>query len=195
MFTGIIEEIGIIKNLEKKDNLITIEIEAKKITQELNIGDSIAVDGICLTCVNYKENFFSVNVMEQTLKISNLSYKKIGNKVNLERALKVNGRLNGHIVTGHITGTGKILKWIKSKEIGKIEILVDESLSKYIVSKGSITIDGISLTIGEIKGNIFSIYLIPHTLENTTLKDKKVGEVVNIEVDILAKYLEQLIKR
>ncbi|MFH1612470.1 MAG: riboflavin synthase [bacterium] len=194
MFTGIIEEIGIIEKLERKNNLITIKIEAKKITQELNISDSIAIDGICLTCVNYydKKNF-TVNVMEQTFKKTTLLSKKIGDKVNLEKALKLNGRLNGHIVTGHISGIGKIVKLIKSNETGKIEILVDKNLSKYIVFEGSIAIDGISLTIGEIKSNIFSIYLIPHTLENTTLLSKKIGEMLNIEVDILAKYLEKLI--
>jgi riboflavin synthase len=180
MFTGIIEEIGRIKTLMRRNRLARMEIEAEKVLADLKIGDSISVDGVCLTVVKIYRKRFLVEMMEETLRKTTFSNKKMGEKVNLERALRVGDRLGGHFITGHINTRGRILKKIPQGKSEKIEILLEEKLTD-LTPKGSIAIDGISLTIGEIRGNRISIYLIPHTLTNTTLGRKKIGEKVNIE--------------
>lgn len=181
MFTGIIEDLGTVKKISKTQ--ITVETKL----DDIKIGDSICVSGVCLTVINY--SLLTFGISEETFKKTNLGELKIGSIVNLERALKSDGRLGGHFVTGHIDGTGEILKIKKSGNSEIWQFSIPENLSKYIAEKGSVAIDGISLTIAEIKPNSFSAAIIPHTLKNTTLKEKKIGDTVNLETDILAKYI------
>ncbi|MBI5574212.1 MAG: riboflavin synthase [Elusimicrobia bacterium] len=190
MFTGIIEDLGTVKKINKMQ--ITVETKL----DDIKIGDSVCVNGVCLTVVDYlllvtRYSLLTFDISEETFKKTNLGELKIGSVVNLERALKSDGRLGGHFVTGHIDGTGKILKIKKSGNSEIWQFSIPEILSKYIAEKGSVAIDGISLTIVEKKINSFSVAIIPHTLKNTTLGIKKVGDTVNIETDILAKYILQ----
>ena len=179
MFTGIIEEIGVIKSFDGT-NLI---VECKKVLDGTQIGDSIAIDGCCQTVVSISKNSFSADVSSETLKIT--KGFRTGEKVNLERALTLSSRMGGHIVQGHIDGVAKYL--------GNSEFEISKGLEKYIVYKGSITIDGVSLTVSKVENNIFSVALIPHTKENTTLQYLKVGDFVNIETDILGRYVEKFL--
>ena len=190
MFTGIIEDLGTVKKISKTQ--ITVETKL----DDIKIGDSICVSGVCLTVVDYsllatRYSLFTADISEETFKKTNLGELKIGSIINLERALKSDGRLGGHFVTGHIDGTGKILKIKKSGNSEIWQFSIPENLSKYIAEKGSVAIDGISLTIALIgkKSDSFSAAIIPHTLKNTTLKEKKIGDTVNLETDILAKYI------
>ncbi|HAX61660.1 MAG TPA: riboflavin synthase [Elusimicrobia bacterium] len=188
MFTGIIEDLGTVKKINKTQ--ITVETKL----DDINIGDSICVSGICLTVsdlASSRVHEFTADISEETLKKTNLGELKIGSIINLERALKSDGKLGGHFVTGHIDGTGKILKIKKSGNSEIWQFSIPENLSKYIAEKGSVAIDGISLTVAEKKTNSFSTAIIPHTLNNTTLKEKKNGDTVNLETDILAKYVLQ----
>lgn len=179
MFTGIVEEIGTIKNFDGS-NLI---VECSKVLQDTKIGDSIAINGCCQTVVSMTGNSFSANVSSETLKIT--KGFKTGEKVNLERALTPSTRMGGHIVQGHVDGVAKYL--------GNSRFEILENLEKYIVYKGSVSIDGISLTISAVDKNIFEIAVIPHTLENTTFKYLKNGDFVNIETDILGRYVEKFL--
>ena len=181
MFTGIVEEIGKIKNFDGK----TLIVECSKILEETKIGDSIAINGCCQTVVSLSSNSFYANVSNETLKIT--KGFKVGEFVNLERALTPQTRMGGHIVQGHIDGVAKYL--------GNSSFEVSENISKYIVFKGSITIDGVSLTVAKCDGNIFSVAIIPHTNNNTTLKYLKSGDLVNIETDILGRYVEKFLSR
>ncbi len=193
MFTGIIEEIGIVKSIRGK----VITIEANKIFDDLKLGDSVAVNGTCLTVSSFEgktfPKIFNADITSETLSRTNLGDLKSGFKVNLERALTLNGRLGGHIVSGHIDGVG-IIKNI-SKNIDDIELTIEvpANLMKYIIEKGSIAVDGISLTIAEVNKNSFSVAIIPHTLKETILYYKKAGDKVNIENDIIGKYVEKLL--
>lgn len=200
MFTGIIEEIGVVKEFSKSGNSALVVVECKKILEGTNIGDSIAIDGICQTVTAIFPNSFSAQVSGETLGITTFSKLGIGSKVNLERALTFNGRLGGHIVTGHVDGLGKIKLIEKNQSSGnefyniKIEVEVGQGdLTKYIAKKGSITVNGISLTVSDIISNEFSMAIIPHTFKNTSLNNLKCGDFVNIEVDILAKYVEKIL--
>lgn len=179
MFTGIVEEIGLIKSFDGK-NLI---VECSKILDNTQIGDSIAINGCCQTVVSISQNSFSANVSDETLKIT--KGFKSGGKVNLERALTLQTRMGGHIVQGHIDGVAKYL--------GNSRFAVAKDIEKYIVYKGSICIDGVSLTVSDINNNIFSVAIIPHTLNNTTLSELKSGDLVNIETDILGRYVEKFL--
>lgn len=194
MFTGIIEEIGIVKEFSKSGKNALIVVECKKILEEVKIGDSIAIDGVCQTVVKFDKNSFSVQVSSETLNVTTFLRLKSGDKVNLERALTLSTRLGGHIVSGHVDGLGKIKS---SRTVGSefynLKIEIEKELTKYIVKKGSITINGISLTVADITSNEVSIAVIPQTFENTNLKSLKSGDYVNIEVDILAKYVEKLL--
>lgn len=203
MFTGIIEEIGIVKEFIRSGHSALITIKCEKIledyfsplTSHLSlIGDSIAIDGVCQTVVKFDKNSFSVQVSAETLDITTFSRLKTGDKVNLERALTINTRLGGHIVSGHVDGLGKI-KSVKSvgNEFYDLKLEVEKDLTKYIVKKGSITINGISLTVADISSNEVSVAVIPQTFEHTNLNNLKSGDYVNIEVDILAKYVEKLL--
>ena len=189
MFTGIVEEIGKILFVTK--NRITVE--AKTVTEDAKIGDSIAVNGVCLTVTAINSNGFDADVSPETFRVTNLGKLKNGSLVNLERAMPMNGRFGGHIVSGHVDGIGKICLLQKDNEFYNLVIELDEKESKYVVKKGSITINGISLTVAEIDGNIVRVAIIPHTFENTSLKTLKTGDYVNIETDIISKYVEKFL--
>lgn len=192
MFTGIIEEIGKVKMIQRGD-ITKIAIACDKVLNGTRIGDSIAVNGVCLTVTNVGKNLFTADLMRETLKSSNLGNLKIGSMVNLERALSISGRLNGHIVTGHVDTVGTIVNKNRIMNSNVFKIKIDERYSKYVVSKGSIAVDGISLTVVEALASYFTVSVIPHTELNTTLNFKRIGDSVNIEVDILSKYAEQLL--
>lgn len=187
MFTGIIEEIGEISSITKS----TITIKSKTVLEDAKLGDSIAVNGVCLTIVNLKKDKFTANVSEETFKITNFSELKSGDFVNLERALSLSSRLGGHIVTGHIDTVGEIVSIIDKNEFYDLSVKFDKNFENYVVKKGSITINGISLTIADINNNTVSVAIIPHTFNNTILKTLKSKDSVNIEFDILAKYVEK----
>lgn len=191
MFTGIVEEIGSLKELSIGSGLGNIEIECNKVLEETKIGDSIAVNGVCLTVNKINSNSFVADIMGETLDRTNLGRLKDGDKVNLERALKVSDRFGGHIVSGHVDGKGQILS-IDNKEDGTwFTISADKEILKYIILKGSITIDGISLTVAYVDNEVFKVSIIPHTLKNTILAQKIHGSYVNLENDIMGKYIEK----
>ena len=189
MFTGIVEEIGKILSIKEQE----ICIEAKKVLENTKAGDSIAVNGVCLTVRKILKSAFSADISPETYRVTSFSQQKTGSYVNLERAMLLHGRFGGHIVTGHIDGVGKIKSLKNDGDCYELEVLLEESDLKYVVKKGSITINGISLTIAEIRKNAVTIAVIPHTYENTSLKYLKIGEAINIETDILAKYVEKFL--
>lgn len=189
MFTGIIEEIGKILSITEKE----ICIEAKNVLENTKIGDSIAVNGVCLTVRNISKNTFSADISPETYKVTSFPQQKSGSYVNLERAMLSNGRFGGHIVSGHIDGVGKVENISKKSDCYELKILLSDFDAKYVVKKGSITVNGISLTIAEISKNEITISVIPHTYEKTSLKYLKQGDLVNIETDILAKYVEKFL--
>ncbi|WP_419725915.1 riboflavin synthase [Terrisporobacter petrolearius] len=193
MFTGIIEEIGIIKNVKKNNKSSIITIQGKKIFEDINIGDSISVNGVCLTVTTFSNEIFTADVMNETLSRSSLSSLQNGSYVNLERAMSASGRFGGHIVSGHIDGTGKIIKIKRDDNAIWYTVTVEDNLIKYIVEKGSIAIDGISLTVANVNENSFSVSIIPHTSQKTILSHRLVGDIVNIENDVIGKYVEKLI--
>lgn len=192
MFTGIIEEKGIIKNIRKNPTSAVITIQAEKVLEGTKIGDSIAVNGVCLTVTSMGKDFFTADIMHETLRRSSLSAATGGSLVNLERALQVGARFGGHIVAGHIDGTGKILGIRDDDNAVWYRISADSKLLRYIIEKGSVAIDGISLTVAEVRTDSFSVSVIPHTRANTTLSRKRIGDVVNIENDCIGKYVEKL---
>lgn len=192
MFTGIIEETGVVQSFKKSENA-SITIECKNVLEGTKIGDSIAIDGVCQTVTELTSNSFSAQISNETLSVTTFQNIKVGAKVNLERALTLSSRLGGHIVSGHVDGLGKIKSIEKSLDFYNVKFEIDNSLTKYIAKKGSITINGISLTIADINSNEIKIAIIPHTFENTNLKHLKNGDFVNIEVDILAKYVENFL--
>lgn len=191
MFTGIIEEMGIVKSIKSK----VITIEANKIFDDLKLGDSVSVNGTCLTVSSFSNKIFNADITSETLSRTNLGDLKSGFKVNLERALTLNGRLGGHIVSGHIDGVGIVKNISKKSEDIELVIEVPTNLMKYIIEKGSVAVDGISLTIAKVDNNKnnFSVAIIPHTLKETVLYYKKAGDKVNIENDIIGKYVERLL--
>ena len=193
MFTGIVEEIGIISGIKQGKNSEILTIKAKKVLEDTKIGDSIAVNGICLTVTALSSDSFTADVMHETISRSSLSKLKYGSKVNLERAMPVNGRFGGHIVSGHVDGTGTIINIKPDDNAIWYKIQANQQILKYIVEKGSITIDGISLTVAKVSETDFSISAIPHTVEQTILKEKRQGDTINLETDILAKYIEKLL--
>jgi len=188
MFTGLVEELGIIAKITQTE----IWIEASVVIKDLGIKDSISVNGACLTVVDLKENAFRVDVVPETLSRTDLGDLAIGDKVNLERSAQLGGRLGGHIVQGHVDGTAEIISIVEDGTSWSIEFQISNSLSKYIVEKGFICVDGASLTVVNCDEKSFSIALIPYTKGNTVLGLKRVGSTVNIETDIIGKYLEKL---
>lgn len=190
MFTGLIEEQGRVEILEKKRNLFVLKISASKILKGTKKGDSIVVNGVCLTVVEVKKpRSLSFEMMKETIEKTTLQYVKPGSVVNLERALRAGSRLGGHFVTGHADGMGRIEKIVKQKNYVEFQISFDKSLKQFLVPKGSVAVDGVSLTVGKVKPAFFSIYLIPYTLKITNLGLRKEGDRVNIETDLLAKYI------
>lgn len=193
MFTGIIEEIGKIKKISLAGKSGSLEIEANKVLEDTKIGDSIAVNGVCLTVTSIEKGSFTADVMAETLRRSGLGLLVAGAGVNLERAMAANGRFGGHIVSGHIDGTGTIKKMQREENAVWVHIKTSPEILNLIVEKGSITIDGISLTVAGLGENEFSVSLIPHTAQETTLLSKKAGDTVNLENDIVGKYVEKLL--
>ncbi len=193
MFTGIIEEIGTIQTIQKGEKSSQLTIVADKILDDLKYGDSVATDGVCLTVSELYGNTFVADVMAQTLRNSTLGSLRIGSRVNLERALQLSTRLGGHLVSGHIDCQGEIVN-VHNEDIARwVEIEISQELLRYVVEKGSVAIDGISLTVAKLTPITFSVSTIPVTQTDTTLANKKVGDKVNIELDILAKYTERLL--
>jgi len=187
MFTGIISDLGRVKRLEKKTSISILTLESKGIPKDLKIGDSICVNGVCLTIVKRENEDLSFEIMSETFKKTNLGELKINDRVNLEYALKVGDRISGHFVYGHIDCMGIIRKRSYIENNLCFEISYPEEFSKYVIRKGSIAIDGISLTVVDVKSDTFKVYIIPHTLKNTNLQFRKIGDKVNLECDFLAK--------
>jgi riboflavin synthase len=194
MFTGLIEEVGEITSVTRKGNSAQITVKARKILKDTKLGDSISTNGVCLTVTEKTSNTFTVDVMPETMNRSNLKNFKYGSKVNLERALRVGDRLDGHMVSGHVDGLGKIANYLKEDNAVWITVEADKSLLKYIIEKGSIAIDGTSLTVAYVDDRSFKVSIIPHTGEATTLLDKKIGDEVNLECDMVGKYIEKFMK-
>ncbi len=193
MFTGIIEEVGVIKSIRMGARSAVITIQADKVMEDIHLGDSIAMNGVCLTVTSFDQNSYSVDIMHESLQRTNLSGMKAGSRVNLERAMPADGRFGGHIVAGHIDGTGCITSMERDDNAVWIHISTEPSVLKYIVEKGSITIDGISLTVADVNDKSFAVSVIPHTGANTTLLEKKPGDTVNLETDMIGKYVEKLL--
>ena len=191
MFSGIVEEKGVIQNVSRKENFATITIRTNAVHKGTKIGDSICVDGVCLTVTSKKGPVMKFDLMKETLDATTMKHYKPKRTVNLERSLKVNGRLGGHFVSGHVDCVGRLKKIVTLPNYVEFQIEMDKPLMRYIVPKGSVTLDGVSLTVGEVKKKQFSVYLIPHTLDVTTFGIKTDGEEMNIETDILAKYVLQ----
>lgn len=193
MFTGLIEETGTVCEVCRNGNASFIRIAAEKVLEGTKVGDSIAVNGVCLTVTEHDGKIFRADVMNETLSRSSLGTLKQGSKVDLERAMSAEGRFGGHIVSGHIDGTGTVSN-IKQDGIAvRYTISADEKLLRYIVEKGSVTLDGISLTVAAVTDTDFTVSVIPHTAEQTILPFKKVGDIINIETDIIGKYVEKLL--
>jgi riboflavin synthase len=192
MFTGIIEEIGTVRSVKAGTRSATIVIGANRVIEDMKIGDSINTDGICLTVTAFSGDTFTVDVMPETMKRSGLQGIKAGTRVNLERALRLSDRLGGHLVSGHGDDTGKILNKRVDENATWLTIGAGKNVLKYIVEKGSVALDGISLTVARVDERSFEVSIIPHTRSETTLVDKNPGQRVNIECDMIAKYLEKL---
>ncbi|MBC2580820.1 riboflavin synthase [Clostridium sp. DJ247] len=193
MFTGLVEEIGKVQSVLKSTKSAKITIKASKVLEEVNLGDSISTNGVCLTVTEFGTGCFTVDVMAETMRRSNLKELSSGDEINLERALKLGDRLGGHIVSGHIDGTGTIINFENEDNAVWITIEASQDILKYIVEKGSIAIDGVSLTVAYVNNKVFKVSIIPHTKEVTTLLKKKVGCEVNLECDMLGKYVEKLL--
>lgn len=193
MFTGLVEELGKVKNISHTSQSVRITITANKVLSDIQLGDSIAVNGTCLTAVDYTANSFAADVMPETVKRTVLASLKVGDTVNLERCLRLGDRFGGHIVSGHVDGVGTITGREKKDIAIIVTVTADPSILRYIIPKGSIAIDGTSLTVVEVGRNWFTVSLIPHTAGLTTVGLKSTGELVNLEVDMIGKYVERLI--
>lgn len=193
MFTGIIEELGTIKNIERGSQSIKLSISCIEIMKDIHLGDSIAVNGICLTVSFIGKGFFTADVMPETMRKTNLEKKDVSQKVNLERALKLSDRLGGHFVSGHIDDTGILAEKVREDNATWFTIKAPESILKYIILKGSVCLDGTSLTVAYVDEECFKVSLIPHTSDITTLGEMAIGDKINIECDIIAKYIEKLV--
>lgn len=193
MFTGIVEEIGTVLGIKRGIKSAVITIRAEKIMEDMHDGDSIAVNGVCLTVISFAGGQFSADVMPETLDRSSLGLLKPGSHVNLERAMAADGRFGGHIVAGHIDGTGSIQEVRKDDNAVWYTIKTDSKIMRYIIEKGSIAIDGISLTVADTGKDYFKVSIIPHTLQETILEEKGRGDIVNLENDCVGKYVEHLL--
>ena len=194
MFTGLVEETGTIERISRGANSAVLYIKAGIVLEGTKIGDSIAVNGVCLTVTSIKGSAFSADVMHETLNRSSLSTLKSGSRVNLERAMQMGGRFGGHIVSGHIDGPGRIISIRKDDNAVWYQIAASVQILRYIVEKGSITVDGISLTVAKVDDSSFSVSVIPHTAAVTVLSDRREGDIVNLENDIIGKYVEKLMQ-
>ena len=194
MFTGIVEELGEVVAVEKQADAVRITVAGALVASDLNRGDSIAVNGTCLTAVEHDSNGFTADVMQETLNKTSLSGVKVGDSVNLERAMNSATRFGGHVVQGHVDGVGTIVSREPSENWEWVRVRIPAELMKYVVLKGSITIDGVSLTVNELNGDIIGLSLIPETLRLTTLGTKQAGDPVNVEADVMAKHIERLLE-
>lgn len=195
MFTGIVEEKGTIQNIHTQGSTLLLKISAEKVLADVKLGDSIAVNGVCLTVTEFSKSTFAVDVMPETFHATSLALLKPGSKVNLERAMAANGRFGGHFVTGHVDGTGTILSIKNQENAVYVEISIPENGTSYVMPKGSIAVDGTSLTIFFVTKNSITVSLIPHTRGETILGDKRVGEKVNLEFDMLMKYVHSMMEK
>ncbi len=193
MFTGIVEEVGHVADLQIGEKFSRIKIYATKVLEQTQIGDSIATNGVCLTITNRTADSFEADIMGETLRKSNLGSLRRGEAVNLERAMRLESRLGGHLVSGHIDGIGEIVSMTKEKEATWMTLKASADILRYIVVKGSIAIDGVSLTIADVTAAYFKVSIIPHTQSHTILPMKKVMDKVNLEVDLIGKYVEKLL--
>ena len=194
MFTGIVEEMGQVEGIQRGRQSAILTIRAKTVLEGTKIGDSIAVNGVCLTVTTLTPDRFTADVMHETLDRSSLAQLKRGSAVNLERAMAADGRFGGHIVAGHIDGTGRVAEVQKDDNAIWYTIQAAPQVLRYIVEKGSIAVDGISLTVARVEDDRFAISAIPHTVAQTVLRDRKEGDLVNLETDIIGKYVEKLLK-
>ena len=197
MFTGLIGELGSITAIEKGESSAVFTVNAPKLIGEIAVGDSVAVNGVCLTATAISGTTFTADVMIQTLSLTSLGQLSVASTVNLELAAQLNSRLGGHMVQGHVDGVAKVVGLTPGDKWAQFDITVPSHLSKYIVNQGSICLDGVSLTVGSIddSNNVVTVWLIPETLENTNLSTKGAGDLVNVEVDVLAKYVERLLAK
>ncbi len=197
MFTGLIAELGRITAVEKGESSAVFTIAAPALISQIALGDSVAVNGVCLTATSIVGDAFTADVMVQTLVVTSLSQLSVGSPVNLELAALLNTRMGGHMVQGHVDGVATVVGLTPGEKWAQFEITVPEKLAKYIVNQGSICLDGVSLTVGEINdsNNVVTVWLIPETLERTNLSTKKSGDLINVEVDVLAKYVERLLAK
>ncbi|MDX8359756.1 MULTISPECIES: riboflavin synthase [Bacillaceae] len=193
MFTGIVEEVGKVNRLTHSIDAIELQIGARKILSDIQLGDSVAVNGVCLTVTSFNEFGFAVDVMPETIKATSLKLLKNGSSVNLERAMLANGRFGGHFVSGHVDGVGEIISKTRKGNAIYYVIAIDEKLAKYVLHKGSVAVDGTSLTIFDVADKSFTISIIPHTLSETIIGSKDVGDIVNLECDIIGKYIEHFL--
>lgn len=193
MFTGIVEEVGTVLSIKKGSVSSKITFGGKKVFEDIHLGDSIAVNGVCLTADILTDNSFTADIMAETLRRSSLGDLKVGSRVNLERAMQCNGRFGGHIVSGHVDATGKIVSFKREENAVWITISAESKTLKYIVEKGSVALDGISLTVASVGDTSFKVSIIPHTAKETTLLTKSVGDRINIECDIVGKYVERFL--
>jgi len=194
MFTGLVADKAKVISIARGSESAVIQIESV-LASELKVGDSVSINGTCLTAIESNSNSFKADVMIQTLKVTSLGKLSEGNFVNLELATRADSRLGGHIVQGHVDGIGSVIENSPGEKWNKFVVRVPKNLSKYIVNQGSIAIDGVSLTVGEISDDLLTLWLIPETLERTNLSQKSNGDIVNIEVDIIAKYVERLMNK
>nr|WP_136250119.1 riboflavin synthase [Ningiella ruwaisensis] len=193
MFTGIIEAVGEITALDNLGQDIRLSVQTGKLDMsDVNLGDSIATNGVCLTVVDKGDNYYKADVSQETIKHTGFAHYNRGSKVNLEKAMRPDSRFGGHIVSGHVDGVGTVEQINEHSRYVEIWVKAPDSLAKYIAHKGSITVDGVSLTVNEVKGASFMLWLIPHTLKETVIGHYKVGTQVNLEVDLIARYLERL---
>ncbi len=199
MFTGIVEETGTVESIQPTAKSIRLTIAAKRCARGLKLGDSVAVNGCCLTAVKLttraSRKLVQFDLLRETWERTNLQFCKAGALVNLERPLRADGRLDGHFVTGHVDGVGKISRWERAGQDHVLEITPPADVLRYIVFKGSIAVDGISLTVAGVTKKGFHLWIIPHTYKVTALRERKVGDAVNLESDILGKYVEQFVRR
>ncbi|MBU1178116.1 riboflavin synthase [Patescibacteria group bacterium] len=192
MFTGIIKEIGTIRDVLQEREVLNLKIHSTEVIKDLAVGSSVAIDGTCQTVVDLTDDNFAVQVIPETLKLTTLGKFQRGDKVNLESALKLNEDISGHLLTGHIDGLGQVADVKKEGKTAEFAIKPPHQLGKFIARKGSIALDGISLTVAQCDDEQFKVAIIPHTLQETTLGSKKAGDLVNLEVDILARYVERM---
>jgi riboflavin synthase len=197
MFTGLVQELGVVADIVRAESSAQITIKAPALAPQIKSGDSISVDGVCLTATAVTADSFTADAMVQTLAVTSLGQIKSGSAVNLELAARLDTRMGGHIVQGHVDGTGTLVALTPGEQWMKCEVKVDCNLLKYIVAKGSICFSGISLTVGEVhdETSVVTVWLIPETIERTSIATKKPGDLINIEVDVLAKYVERMMEQ